>query len=814
MTNKKEAPQQTLTSAQGDKETSDNNYSTKDAVGKFQQLFPSFTQGHGCTVPKGRKGEAGKKLEARSWTEKKPISADDWLNHLKGSQKGLGLVPLLDNGRSVQWAAIDIDDYETNTQQIEAKTRELNLPLVVCRSKSGGSHCYLFLTAPIPATDVVAALTNWADALGHSGCEIFPKQTNRANPDDVGNWINLPYFGGDASSRYALRNGEAISIIDFIDYAESMRVGPEALTKRIASAAGTLFEDSPPCLAALASAGGFDEGSRNEGMFNVAVYLRDRYGDDLEAHIEKYNEAMCHPPLAPQELRSITKSTSKKEYGYKCSQPPIAQHCDRQNCVMGGRGLIGYLDEAELWHSPDGDCFASIERDGHTENLQIGHKQFERWLIWRYFSDHGTSPGSDRLKRTVQTADARARFSGDEHKAWLRVGEAEGNLYLDLGDDDWTTIEITADGWRKCPNPPVRFRRGGGKSLPMPLQDGKIDELRPFVNVKDDDDFMLLVGFLVACFRPEKPFPILDLAGEKGTAKTTTLKLIRRLVDPVKAEGRGLPSKEDDLVVSAQNNWLLSGDNISRIKPEMADALCRLATGGGLAKRQHYTDGEEYSIEAMRPVALTGINTVTERQDLLDRMLVVTLKPIEEVERRDEHSFWEKFETSQAMILGALLDGVSMAIRRRDKVKLERLPRMADFILFVESAAQAFGWKPGEFMAAHARMSEGVFRVAVEGDAVAATIVEWLNESGGFSGPAAKLLTSLNDFRQRHSHEEHIRHAWWPRDATRMAKALRRVAGGLRSIGIGYEEKDDRSRKVTIYELRPPNSQEELDLKK
>lgn len=308
--------------------------------------------------------------------------------------------------------------------------------------------------------------------------------------------------------------------------------------------------------------------------------------------------------------------------------------------------------------------------------------------------------------------------------------------------------------------------------------------------------------------------PILDLAGEKGTAKTTTLKLIRRLIDPATAEGRGLPTKEDDLVISANNNWLVSGDNVSRIKPEMADALCRLATGGGIAKRQLYSDGEEYRLDVMRPVALTGINTITERQDLLDRMLVVTLKPIEEDERRDERSFWEEFEESHPLILGALLDGVSMALRRCDETKFKHLPRMADLILWVEAAASAFGWAPGKFKDVHACMAEGVFRVAVEGDAVAATICEWLKESGAFRGTASQLLSSLNDFRRRHNHEENKKGGWWPQDPTRMAMALRRVAGGLRAVGIGYKEKYDPGRKVTIYELRSPFNQEELDLPK
>ena len=87
---------------------------------------------------------------------------------------------------SAQWAAIDIDVNDIDHASLGKKVEDLGLPLVVCRSKSGGAHCYLFLQKPCPAKDVVDALRNWSAALGYPGVEIFPKQIRRALDQETG----------------------------------------------------------------------------------------------------------------------------------------------------------------------------------------------------------------------------------------------------------------------------------------------------------------------------------------------------------------------------------------------------------------------------------------------------------------------------------------------------------------------------------------------------------------------------------------------------------------------------------------------------
>jgi RecA-family ATPase len=131
--------------------------------------------------------------------------------HLAGVQR-VGFVPIHRDG-TCRFAAIDIDDYKLDHTALATKIERHRLPLVVCRSKSGGAHLYWFLTPARPATEVRAQLADWAALLGFSGVEIFPKQ-DRLEPDATGNWINAPYHGEECWAVNA--HGQSLTLDEFL----------------------------------------------------------------------------------------------------------------------------------------------------------------------------------------------------------------------------------------------------------------------------------------------------------------------------------------------------------------------------------------------------------------------------------------------------------------------------------------------------------------------------------------------------------------------------------------------------------------------
>ena len=191
--------------------------------------------------------------------------------------------------------------------------------------------------------------------------------------------------------------------------------------------------------------------------------------------------------------------------------------------------------------------------------------------------------------------------------------------------------------------------------------------------------------------------------------------------------------KQDD-----PRHLVVAFDNLSGLRPWLADAICRLATGGGFATRELYTDDSEVLFNAQRPVILNGIDTIAEREDLRDRSLILTLPVLTDGDYRAESEFWEEFERDRPLILGALLDAVSHALAQLPQTTLRGpVPRMADFAKWVTAAEGALGWDPGTFLAAYLDNRKESVVLSVEFNPVAMGFDPVVfSDSSIFDGPA------------------------------------------------------------------------------
>lgn len=555
-----------------------------------------------------------------------------------------------------------------------------------------------------------------------------------------------------------------------------------------------------------------EEGGKGDTIDNpvaVAIAEAEEVPDPLEGLAERVpNDPGA--PFEPETMEAIVALKKRDRAGYEILRKSLKDAGCRMtgfeealNAAGGGAAprpsqadiLTDLADDAELFHSADGTAFGDIRIDGHRETWPVRAKGFKRWLTQQFFDATGGAPSSEALGSALNVIEAKAHVEGPELPVFIRVGGVEDKLYLDLCDDTWNAVEVTSTGWRVVEEPPVRFRRTVGMlPLPEPSSGGSVDVLRSFLNVKSDNDFVLVVAWALAVLRNRGPYPVIVLSGEQGSSKSTFSAILRALLDPNTAPLRALPREDRDLFIAANNGHVLAFDNVSGLPSWISDTLCRLATGGGFAVRQLYTDQDEVLFDAVRPVILNGIEDIVTRSDLADRAVFLNLEAIPEEGRRLEAELWAAFEAERPKILGTLLDAVVTGLKLLPETQLERLPRMADFALWA-SACETAIWPSGTFWSAYCGNRDEAVENVIEADPVAAAVRALMLERREWSGTASDLLAALSE----EAGEPVAKSKTWPASPRALSGRLRRMATFLRKVGIEIGHiREGRARSRTI----------------
>ncbi len=441
-------------------------------------------------------------------------------------------------------------------------------------------------------------------------------------------------------------------------------------------------------------------------------------------------------------------------------------------------------EHCELWHDSDGYGYASFEQENdgipHQQHWDINSIGFGEWLARMAHTELGKAPSSETLKTVKNTLSGKARFDGSEQKVFRRIGKDERGYWIDLCDDDWQAICVTPTGWRVERKPSVRFiRTKAMRPLPNPQLDGSYDHLWMFLNIPAEDR-LLVLAWILESYRCDTPYPVLELTGEQGSAKSSTQTLIRSLIDPNQVMLRGRPKAVEDIYVSAKNNHLLSFENLSNISNDISDALCTVATGGGTAGRTLYTNDEETILEAHNPVVINGIGAVVLRQDLLDRTISICLPTIEQ--RRTEKDLNENIERYLPSIFGGILTLFSDSLAELPAVEIEtdQLPRMADFAKLGEAMAASLSFEAGVWLAKYHDHRKNAVRRTIDSSPVAVYCLSYVESGRSHQGTVKDLLDALNGLRSGLMEEKE----YWPRSPRGLGDVLRRIAPGMRLLGV------------------------------
>lgn len=455
------------------------------------------------------------------------------------------------------------------------------------------------------------------------------------------------------------------------------------------------------------------------------------------------------------------------------------QH-DSPQCMV----LAVARQHATYAHTIEGAGVALIEIEGRQEVHMLNSTGFDRWLRGQVYAAHKVGIPDQAMKTAIATLGAVGTFEGPEVSTHLRCAKLDDAYYLDLCDDGWKAVRIAAGEWSLLDRSPVHFvRTTGARPLPQPGARGNVNVLWRHLNIPKDAR-PLVLAWLLDAMRPDTPYPVLELAGEMGSSKSTTQRRLRALIDPVAVPLRGAPKCVEDIHIAAANAQVCSFENLSGLTQDMQDALCILSTGGGYATRQLYTNGEEHVITSKRPVMLNGINGVATAPDLIERVVTVELPTIAAAKRQDEQTMEAAWLRDYPAIFTGLLTLFAEALEMLPKVQIPEgmQKRMLDYQRLGEAVCMALGGKVGEFSQRLDSMHGDSLARGLEsyGVAVGIQILAARPEGREWEGTYLQLLTELNRMPE-------LARCNWPRSPRHLSGQVKRIAPGLRRAGVRIE---------------------------
>lgn len=417
-------------------------------------------------------------------------------------------------------------------------------------------------------------------------------------------------------------------------------------------------------------------------------------------------------------------------------RPPRPTAEDILKCARD-KGAVPFKDDCG-----DGYLAVPLEDGGH-KTLRVRSRACRSWLAFLCYEQKGTASGAALDESVIAIEDTALH---DPQASCLpldvRAAQRDGAIWYDLGGPDWRAVRVTADGWTVEPAPVIFRRYGHMAAHVVPRRGGDLRQVLAFLPLGENQEALVL-PWLVAALVPHIPHPALVLHGPAGTGKTTTMRVLRRLLDPSVTEVLTIPHDPAQLVQALAHHYVLPLDNLDRLNAETSDALCRAVTGDGATKRMLYSDDDDVVYRYRRVLMLSGVSCVAQRPDLLDRSLLLTLRPIPTTERREEAEFWSAFEEERPALFGGLLDALAGAMRLRPTVKLTEHPRLADYAAWAWAAAEALGLGGGVALAAYAGNVQRQTDEALEGHPVGQALRALLAGRDGWEGTPAALLDEL-----------------------------------------------------------------------
>ena len=551
---------------------------------------------------------------------------------------------------------------------------------------------------------------------------------------------------------------------------------------------------------------GVPEGDRNSTAISMAgKILRETSSDLWESiswkQLQTWN-SINKVPLDDSELRSVFENAKKMQLQQS------SQHVSGKKQNQAELVTEFFLTElcSELFHDERNEPFTKIDVHGVKQTWHCESNDLKEFLAKSFFEKTtGIVLRPDSTRSVIQVLIGKAKFEGKRYPLHTRIAWHEGAPWYDLVNSDWSAVQITKDGWQVQKELPILFKRfSHQKEQVRPVVGGDVRDVLQFVNIQSKEQEVLFLVYLISCFIPSFPHPMPFFYGPQGSAKSTISKIVRSLVDPSLLEVSQYPNSEEELVQILDHHCVLFFDNVSFIKPEQSDMLCKAITGSAFSKRKLYTDNEDVIYTFKKCIGMNGISLVVTKPDLLERTLLFPLERIDEKDRKTEDNLNNAFAEKRAGILGAIFSAISTSMRIKENVVIENIPRMADFAIWGCAIAEAIGFTRDEFLHAYRNNISQQNKEVIYEDATADAVLHFLEGKDGWGGTATQLLGELASL--PHSESRTL-----PGSPAALSRKLKTLSTNLKVAGISVKNKDGKDRQIIFSKDTENTENGEID---
>jgi hypothetical protein len=531
--------------------------------------------------------------------------------------------------------------------------------------------------------------------------------------------------------------------------------------------------------------------------------------------LKEWNTAKNKPPLPEKELKIVWDSIKKSEMDRR-------KRRENGNGSTGGRKtkiqsemlmdiIVGLRDELQFFHNELKEPFVQITIENHKEIWSCKHKMLKRWLGKIFWETYKKSINSENLKATINIVESSACFDGDQFSLNNRTGWYDNAIWYDLADPLWRVVRITPEGWQIINTPPIIFRRYSHQQPQVePVSGGDVKKLLEYVNIQNDDQEVLLLVWLVSCFIPDFPHPIPNIFGAQGSAKTLLTRLLRKLIDPSLIEAATFPKDIKELVQILAHHSCIFFDNVSYLSNQISDALCKAVTGDGFSKRELFSDEEDIIFSFKRCLGINGINIAARNPDLLERSILFELERVAPENRKQEYVILEEFEKERPRIIGGIFDAVVKAMQIKPSVKLDMLPRMADFVVWGCAIAEALGYTQQQFLDAYYRNIRTQNDEVLQDSSVATAVLQFMNERDEWDGTPSQLFKELKVIAGEQGVDVE-KEKGFPRAANVLTRRLNDLKTNLADGGIEFRQGSENKKRMLYLKQTVKNIVETVE---